>query len=459
MAGKRWNNCNILATGVEARRLWQFDAKGSGFKLGRELNVPNGEALPAVVNKTWSSLWQPKLNIACLPPDRVFLRVAQFPPASFEETLTMAELQLEKLSPMPVGQIVWTIQCLPHPDGAQQTVIMTFAARDAVEEFLGRLEGQGYLADRLELPAVDQLLHTKIQTDGAWIYPELLGGVESALVAWWYNGVLRSLDLLTLPAGTERAAALREQISQMAWAGEVDGWLTSSPRWHLVAQSAVAPTWQAALRDALDEPVELVDPLPAAGLAALTATRTAASAASASLLPQEYGERYHQRLVDRLWLRGIGTMVVLYLIGVAVYFAAVGVSWWRTSGVEKEVAQLSQSYTNAMQVRDRFGVLKDRQELKFAALDTWRMVAEHFPSGVTLESFTFRDGQQLVLSGSAPGDEMERIIDFHDTLKRTQIDGRPLFDVNKGESPTRRAGPGNTISWNFSLELKRTELK
>jgi hypothetical protein len=54
---------------------------------------------------------------------------------------------------------------------------------------------------------------------------------------------------------------------------------------------------------------------------------------------------------------------------------------------------------------------------------------------------------------------MERIIDFHDSLKRAQVDGRPLFDANKGEAPVRRAGAGNTILWNFSLELKRTELK
>ena len=34
-----------------------------------------------------------------------------------------------------------------------QTVVALIAARNAVEEFLGRLEGEGYLADRLEVPA------------------------------------------------------------------------------------------------------------------------------------------------------------------------------------------------------------------------------------------------------------------------------------------------------------------
>ena len=65
-----------------------------------------------------------------------------------------------------------------------------------VEEFLGQLEGQGYLADRLELPALDQLQATPITDDGAWIYPEASGGQNMALVAWWYGGVLQNLDLI-----------------------------------------------------------------------------------------------------------------------------------------------------------------------------------------------------------------------------------------------------------------------
>mgnify|MGYP000403927609 CR=1 FL=1 len=458
MAGKRWNTCNVFAAGPDAARLWSFEAKGAGFKPGKELTLRETDALPVGTQKTWSALWQPKLNVACLPPERVFIRVAQFPKAEFDETLAMVELQLEKLSPMPVGQIVWTLVCRPHPDGQQQTVVLVIAARDAVEEFLGQLETRGYLADRLELPALDQLLRDETSGDGAWIFPELMGGVETAAVAWWAGGVLRSVDWLSVPPGAERVPALREQLSQMAWAGEVDGWLTGRPDWHLVADDALAAQWLPPLRDALGVLPQVVPPLPPVELAGRVAVRAAAAEARANLLPAEFTTRYRQRFVDRLWMRGVGAVVVLYLIGVAAYFAAVGVAGWQARGVETQVKQLSQSYTNALQLRGRFDVLKDRQELKFAALDCWKVVAEHFPEGATLESFTFRDGQQMVLNGTAPGDAMDRIIDFHDTLKRVKVNGQPLFDPNKGEPPTRRAAPGNVIAWNFSLELRRSEL-
>ncbi|HZI33183.1 MAG TPA: hypothetical protein VFF11_12645, partial [Candidatus Binatia bacterium] len=97
----RWNSCNILHLAPDAKRLWQFDAKGGGFVLGREQRVSHAEPFPAKgVAKSWASLWQPKLNIAWLPADAVFLRVVELPASNFEETQAMVELQMEKLSPI-----------------------------------------------------------------------------------------------------------------------------------------------------------------------------------------------------------------------------------------------------------------------------------------------------------------------------------------------------------------------
>src|SRR6266566_3936529 len=197
----RWHSCNVLQVSAEARQIWQFDARNGAFVLNRQQTSFAGEPLPArLVAKDWRTLWQPKLNIAWLPPEQVFLRVAQFPASDFNETLAMVELQLEKLSPMPVAQIVWSIHVLPHTEETLQTVVLMIVARNVVEEFLGQLEGQGYLADRLELPLLDQLQATTVAEDGAWIYPQTRDGKNTALVAWWYGGVLQNVDLLTLPA-------------------------------------------------------------------------------------------------------------------------------------------------------------------------------------------------------------------------------------------------------------------
>ena len=451
------NSCNVLQVGPEARQIWQFAAKGRGFVLHREQTTPVGQPLPArIVAKDWRNLWQRKLNIAWLPPEQVFLRVAQFPVSNFDETVSMVELQLEKLSPMPATQIVWSIRVLPHIQGNLQTVIVMIAGRNAVEEFLGKLEGEGYLADRLEMPRLDQLQATVVAGDGAWIYPEPGSGSPAAVVAWWYAGVLQNLALITL-SHANRGANLKEQLLQMAWAGELEGWLTAPPKWHLVADPRMVAEWEPALREGLEQDIDVIPTLAPVALAALTAQRVAQAEPEANLLPPEYSVRYQQQFIDRLWMGGLGALIGVYLLGLLVYFAWLQVAEMGTNKVEQAVANLGQSYTNSMQLKARFQVLKDRQDLKWAALDCWKAVAELLPDGVQIESYNFNDGRRLSLNGTAPVDQSKRLVDFDADLRKATANGQPLFDSAAGEHLTYHQGVGNTLTWSCVLELKRGE--
>src|SRR5580692_4046653 len=124
----RWNSCNVLQVAPDSNRLWQFEAKGN-FKLTRELRaaseLPVSSSLAA---NYWDSFLKPRLNVAWLPPESIFLRVVELPKGPFAETVSMVELQLEKLSPMPVTQIVWTMYVLPQATGEVQTVIVVMAS-------------------------------------------------------------------------------------------------------------------------------------------------------------------------------------------------------------------------------------------------------------------------------------------------------------------------------------------
>ncbi len=450
--------CNVLEVGPEARQVWQFDAHGGKYVLNREQLITDGESLPRrLVGKDWRSLFRRKLNIALLPPEHVFLRVTQLPRSDFNETLSMVELQLEKLSPMPVAQIVWSIQILPHAEGDLQTVIVIIAARSSVEEFLGKLEEQGYQADRIELPLLDQLQTTAITEDGAWIYPEAAGGKNSALVAWWYGGVLQNLDLLALPA-ENRAAGLKEQLLQMAWAGELEGWMTAPPDWHLVADAVVAAEWEPVLRQGLEQSIETITPLAARDLAGLTARRSAQADPRANLMPPEFTERYKQQFVDRLWMRGLLGVAGLYALGVAVYMIALGVVSYKTGAIEAQVREMGAIYTNALQLKARYEVLQDRQQLKYAGLDCWNAVAHYLPEGVTMDTMNFSQGKRLTLSGTAPADAITQLNNFEAAMRKHMINGQPLFDPTKGESLNFRV-TGSTASWTLGLELVRAEVQ
>jgi len=87
---QRWHSCNILRVDADARHVWAFAAGKKGFTLGQEQSVPAALPLPArLVGKDWTILVQPKLNVALLPIEKVFLRVIQLPISPFEETVAM----------------------------------------------------------------------------------------------------------------------------------------------------------------------------------------------------------------------------------------------------------------------------------------------------------------------------------------------------------------------------------
>jgi hypothetical protein len=465
---KRWNSCNILQIAPDAKRLWQFEAKGKNFVLGREQRVSHTDALPSNwVAKSWSTLWAPKLNIAWLPSEDVFLRAVELPAANAEETFSMVELQLEKLSPIPVTQVVWTMHPMGTHQGAVkadgtveglQTVIVVIASRGIVEEFLGRLERDGFLADRLEAPMLDQLEAVAPKADSVWVFPLTIGAQNAALVAWWFGGAWRNLSFVTLPPAGDRATELKSQLALLAMSGEVEGWLTAQPEWHLVADPVNATEWEQLLREGLQEPVRVSPPPPPTELAGRSALRAAASTAPVQLQPPEFAARYREQFTDRLWLHGLGIAGVLYAIGLVIYFCAVGWEGYQARGVEAQVAALGPSFTNSIELSAKLGVLQEREKLKFAALDCWQDVAEELPASVSLQRFGFANGERVTLSGTAPQDQVNTLLDFNEKLKKKKdANNQPVFDPNKGDYVNPKSIGNGMCSWSLSVELLNTE--
>jgi len=451
----RWYSANVLQTGAGGRRLWQLSANGDRFAVQDETTLLLTEPCPPlVVGKDWHTLFRGKLNIAWLPAEKVFFRAVQLPSSDPAEIASMVELQLEKLSPLPVTHIVWSIYLLPRliekPD-TLQTVVVIVAARSAVEEFLGQVEGENFLPDRLEAPGLEQLLAVKINEEGVWIFAGASG--EPALAVWCYGGTIQNLTLVTLSAGPERGPQLKTQLEQMAWAGELEGWLPPPPLVaHLVADPSESGFWEAVLKE-WGEYIKIVPAASPKELAALSAQRCASGTANTSLLPPEFAARYHQQFVDRLWMRGLVGVVALYLLGVLFYFGMLYVFQLKDTKEKGYLASMGSSYTNYLRDVAQIGILETRGALKYAALDCWKAVAENLPDSMTVDTLFFQRGK-LELRGTVTAESTQDVGTFNEAL-RGATDPNQHQTLFAEVSPPQidvRSGKGD---WSFNCTLKQ----
>jgi Tfp pilus assembly protein PilN len=451
-------HCNVLQVGAEGRQLWHFAHGGGDVTLTAERRVGPEETLPLhLVSKSWRNLWQRKLNVAWLPANQVFLRVLQLPASDPKELPAMVEFQLEKLSPMPVAQVVWTFEALPSPPGQSQTVIVIIVARSAVESYLDGLEHAGYLADRLELPLVQQLLATEVEGDQVWLFTRLEGDRTLCLAAWWVKSRLQNLNLFSLPLGAEAGAQLADMLRQVAGAGEMEGWLAGQLQWRLVADRATAAAWAGALQAVAGASVQVVEPPPPPAVARLSAR----ASTRANLVPAEFATRYRQQFIDRLWMRGLAAVGVLYLAVVVAYFGWLKILTFKKSGVDRQIAALSQSYTNALQLKARVQVFQDQLNLRFAALDCWKAVSENLPAEMNLTSLSFQRGKKLQLIGTVTAEQEIRVTDFNSAMSKASQNGQALFGQVSTKSimgaPPGQSARGST--WSIDCDIKRVEVE
>jgi hypothetical protein len=453
---QHWHSCHVLAVRADARELWEFSTGSGGATITGRHRLALTQPLPSkTITKDWRALWQSKLNVAWLPTDQVFLRVVHLPKTEPSELQAMLELQIEKLSPLPANQIVWSFELLPQGAGETQTVIVIIAERTPVEEFLGNLEKDGYLADRLELPLLHQLADLDPEEGTTWVFVSPQDTKTLCLVAWWYGGQLKDVNLVQVPHEARGPALLIDHLTKVAWAGEIEGWLNAPPAWHLVADGPTLDVWEPALRAWTGDRLTS-HPAPSAEAAAtLCVRRTTSNTSRANLLPDDYRARYHQQFVDRLWMRGLGAVVVLYLVFVLAYLGWVQYLGHRRDMVQRQVSQLSYAYTNALQLKERVRVFQEQAQLKFAGLDCWRLTCELLPADLTLTRFNFQGGRDLFLEGTVPSSSQTNVIQFNDELRKVAISNTPLFVVKDKDPPRNITQQANsqTCRWDFRIDL------
>ena len=465
MAGKKtkWSSCNLLEPATEGSRLCQFSVSSKKVKLSGDLRVADLIELPAkAVGKDWSDLLSRKLNIATLPPEKVFLRVVELPECEPDELLPMVEFQIEDLSPLPMAQAVWSAEAVPGSTGTEgnQTVLVMIAERGVVGDRLDELEAVNYLADRVEVPLLRELVPGEPREDGAHI--QLVQGADSvlALVSWWFDGRLRDVNSFNLPDTAASRDELVEKINSVALAGEVAGWMPDEPACHLAKRGDVAADWNTALAKCFGR-IREVEPMSEVDLATAAVEFTARTTAPGLML-EDYSARNRQRFQDGLWMQGIKGAVALMLMGLCIFFAYGSWLQGNLEDLNQQVKVQGLQYTNALSLKAKMQTLKKQEALKTAALKAWSEVAIGLPGELKFTQLTFSsdrtlDGntsRKLRIVGTADDGKETFIDDYNLVLARMEVKGREgqkLFSsVSPG--PSRKDPRKKLTTW--SVECK-----
>jgi len=459
--------CNVIDCSGDQQHFWRFAGGKREMKLVDLREAELDTRLEAKhMRRDRSQMWHAHCqNDAWLPVDQVLFRVLQLPQCDPKELPQMVELQLERLSPLPVSQVVWTCQVAPDygEERDLQTVVVMIAARAVVEQHIGRLEAVGCQPDRLETPVLHQVLATPEggeRPDGAWIYPHKPKNRPYCVVAWWDEGVLMNITVVFM-SSVDYLNELSEHLTATTWAGEAEGWLTGATRWHLVVDKTTAEDWLPVLNEWAGQGITVEEPPHATELAALSASRAGRSLDEANLLPPEYRARKRADDIDRVWIGAVGWMLLVYALAVGGY--QVGLKWMTDERnlAKKAADKVDEGLALKKRLLEEKSIIEEQQQRRTTAIECFRVVADNLPSNLSLGSFTYRESSRfarerselMMLNGGMTPNSNQQLENFIAKLE-SMVMVDPLKEQERNMFRNLNYSQGrNQKIWNLTARL------
>ena len=466
-------SCNVVDCSTGKQQFWRFNKGKNQMRLVDVRETAPDEPIQAkYLERDTSQLWNAHCqNDAWLPAEIVFFRVLQLPLCEPRELYGMVELQLDKISPLPLGQAVWTYETTPvyRTDREQQTVVVMIAERAVVEKYVGELEKVGYRPDRLETPVLHQVMATPQggkRPDGAWIYPRLTDEERViCTVAWWDEGVLHNITQITLTS-REHLNELTGQLTATTWAGEMEGWLTGKTDWHLVVSNKEGEEWLPILNEWAGQGVQVQKPSKDEELANVSAARANRALDQGNLLPHDRRASYHREDVDRAIGTFFGWGLLVYILLLAGYFVFASQVKKAAGKAKDENKELTKANKELKSLLVQKQLLGDQLELRMTALNVLKAVAEYIPEELTLDSVTFNEsrgssGNNIQLRGKVVQEHRQKLQGYSDQLAKVKVpDSRTQNEkilFSQVQPPNMDARAGGYLDWLIVCLLRREE--
>lgn len=378
--------------------------------------------------------WRGRLTLG-LNAEDVLLRVLDVPTVDANELPPMVELQVDKLSPFPIENMVVGHEVLRR--GESSTVVLAAAVRDTVVQRLGdALHSAGLYPQRVDVAAMAwwQLLldAERIESGGRHAVfrfeagaPEFLvyqdhvpivfhsmGGMEDLQGASLVGEMAREVTYALMSLEMEHGA--QPLLSASAWcAGDWPGGLTAA-----LAEACGCEVRTFPLAD--------MPPL-SQGLARRFALRAGLNLMPGPWVAQRAARRFRKRMVA-----AVAAVVGVWFLGMGGLFGALYVEEHRLGILEASLAAWEQPALEVREMRRRVSTIRRYKDDSRSVLECLREISALQPPGIELTSFTYRKGESTRLVGEA--DSRALILTFAQALGTST-----LFDrVNLGAQTADR---------------------
>lgn len=387
--------------------------------------------------------------VVCLSADKVLLRVVDLPAVGEDEIASMVELQAEKFSPFPVDSAVISHEVLSGDD-CQCKVLIAVVKSDVLDVMGVQLAP---VVARVESVDVDILAWLRLLRDGGHIVDV---GRRILLVksGSLYTVVVVQDGLPLVFRGFDEPIDLPEQEAFDEVAGEVAYTLMSMELGHGGESGAVLEIFSrdevsSLLIEALVQECGCevkVSPFePLSFLAEGIARRKADVALRAlDLMPESWRRAKQAKKGRKKAMMASGLLFGLWGMLALGFFGFLWMQQMRVSRLEGERDQWMGPANDVREMARRIHVVEQYMDRSDSALECLREITEFLPpSGITLDSFTYRKGEVLKLSGVA--DSRDFILMFQDNMNKTKI----FNEVIPGEIKVVKGK--NTFSFDLTL--------
>ena len=391
-----------------------------------------------------------------LPAQQVLLRVVDLPTPDPAELEGMIELQVDKLSPFPVENLIVSYERLEVTESATR-VLIAAVQRQRAEELGDVFHDLGTELWRIDVDVLGwwRLLKDEAGGESRGVQVTVLALPDDTLLVVSQDGIPMLLRFLGDPDETGRAEyleAVAEEINYTLTSVEAESGSDLGAADDRLARSAGrvrpgrAPVASAGRRRG-------ARPWPLSPLSVGLARRAADEAeGTVNLAPPEWQSTRESRKWRKNLIIASSVLLSAWLVLVVAFLATLGSRKAGLARLQGQAEALAAPAAEVKQIQEKITFLEQYKDRSRSGLEVLRAVTLSLPANVELTAFIYKKGSKLTLRGEA--DQEKSAFDFYQNLQDDPLMGE--VTPGKVQRSTSRGSTRAVFSVTASLGEEET---